>query len=135
MTAARACGSCRQLVLVFRLQGEHCYAEVESSRTSASRQLVYPYVVCGETTINRTVNVTHHHHASLLKCAPRCTGGAHTALLHGRGARAAPHRRSAHSELVVLCSNAEHKIVLALARTSLALEAALAARALVEEIL
>ncbi len=23
MTAARACGSCRQLVLVFRLQGEH----------------------------------------------------------------------------------------------------------------
>ncbi len=122
-------------MLVFRLQGEHCYAEVESSRTSVSRQLVYPYVVCGETTINRTVNVTHHHHASLLKCAPRCTGGAHTAPLHGRGARAAPHGRSAHSELVVLRSNTEHKIVLALARTSLALEAALAARALVEEIL
>ena len=62
-------------------------------------------------------------------------GGAHTAPLHGLGARAAPHGQSAHSELVVLRSNAEHKIVLALARTSLALESALAARALVEEIL
>ena len=62
------------------------------------------------------------------------------AALHGRSAhctvaRAGSARRAARAELVVLRSNAEHKIVLALARTSLALEAALAARALVEEIL
>ncbi len=81
---------------------------------SASRQLVYPYVVCGETTINHTVYVTHHHHASLLKYMPRRMGGAHTAPLHGLGARAAPHGQSAHSELVVLRSNAEQRLCLCL---------------------
>ena len=62
------------------------------------------------------------------------------AALHGRSAhcsvaRVGSARRAARAELVVLRSNAEHNIVLALARTSLALESALAARALVEEIL
>ena len=62
------------------------------------------------------------------------------AALHGRSAhctvaRAGSARRAARADLVVLRSNAEHKIVLVLASTSLALEASIAARALVEEIL